>query len=126
MQSRATAEASPYDAVLSRCDESCSGSQFWGRQFAAQGHEVRLLIPAQFAKPYAKGNNNDFNDALAIAEAANWTAIPSVPLKNKEQLELQAIHRVRQRLIGDRAPPSTKWGRCCMSKVLLLALRQGR
>ena len=81
--------------------ESCSGSQFWGRRFAEHGNEVRLS-PAQFVKPYLKANKNDFNDALAIAEAANRATIPSVPLKNTEQLELQAIHRVRQRLIGDR------------------------
>jgi transposase len=60
------------------------------------------LIPAQFVKPYLKANKNDFNDALAIAEAASRATIPPVPLKNAEQLELQAIHRVRQRLIGDR------------------------
>jgi transposase len=92
-------------AVTTKCCrvamESCSGSQFWGRRFAEQGHEVRL-IPAQFVKPYVKANKNDFNDALAIAEAASRATIPSVPLKNMEQLELQAIHRVRQRLIGDR------------------------
>jgi transposase len=81
--------------------ESCSGSQFWGRRFAAQGHEVRL-IPAQFVKPYVKANKNDFNDALAIAEAASRATIPSVPLKNMEQLELQAIHRVRP--ASDRRP----------------------
>ncbi len=81
--------------------ESCCGSQFWGRRFAAQGHEIRL-IPAQFVKPYVKANKNDFNDALAIAAAAGRATIPSVPLKNTEQLELQAIHRVRQRQIGDR------------------------
>jgi transposase len=81
--------------------ESCPGSQFWGRQFAEQGHDVRL-IPAQFVKPYVKSNKNDFNDALAIAEAASRATIPSVPLKNIEQLELQATHRVRQRLVADR------------------------
>lgn len=81
--------------------ESCSGSQFWGRSFAEHGHDVRL-IPAQFVKPFVKSNKNDFNDALAIAEAASRATIPSVPLKNIEQLELQAIHRVRQRLVADR------------------------
>jgi transposase len=81
--------------------ESCPGSQFWGRKFAEQGHEVKL-IPAQFVKPYVKSNKNDFNDALAIAEAASRATIPSVPLKNLEQLELQATHRVRQRLVADR------------------------
>jgi len=92
-------------ATTTRClvaMESCSGSQFWGRHFASHGHEVRL-IPAQFVKPYVKANKNDFNDALAIAEAAGRATIPSVPLKNTEQLEPQAINRVRQRLIADRS-----------------------
>jgi transposase len=81
--------------------ESCPGSQFWGRRFAEHGHAVKL-IPAQFVKPYVKSNKNDFNDALAIARAASRATIPSVPLKNIEQLELQATHRVRQRLVADR------------------------
>ena len=81
--------------------ESCPGSQFWGRRFADHGHTVRV-IPAQFVKPYVKSNKNDFNDALAIAEAASRATVPSVPLKNAEQLELQATHRVRQRLVADR------------------------
>lgn len=81
--------------------ESCPGSQFWGRCFARAGHDVRL-IPAQFVKPYLKTNKNDFNDALAIAEAASRATIRTVPLKNTEQLELQAIHRVRERLITER------------------------
>jgi len=91
-------------ATITKCVvamESCPGSQFWGRQFAEHGHAVKL-IPAQFVKPYVKSNKNDFNDALAIAEAASRATIPSVPLKNIEQLELQATHRVRQRLVADR------------------------
>lgn len=81
--------------------ESCPGSQYWGRRFAAHGHEPRL-IPAQFVKPYVKSNKNDFNDAEAIAEAAGRATMRFVPLKNSEQLELQAIHRVRHRFIVER------------------------
>jgi transposase len=81
--------------------ESCPGSQHWGRRFAAHGHEVRI-IPAQFVKPYLKGNKNDFNDAEAIAEAASRGTMRFVPLKNAEQLELQATHRVRERFVSER------------------------
>ena len=81
--------------------ESCSGSQFRGRSFAGQGHDVRL-IPVQFVKPYVKANKNDFNDALRSPKPRGRATIPSVPLKNAEQLELQAIHRVCRRLIDDR------------------------
>jgi transposase len=53
-------------------------------------------------KPYVKGNKNDFNDAAAIAEAAGRASMPYVPLKTTEQLELQALHRVRRRFIVER------------------------
>jgi transposase len=81
--------------------ESCPGSQYWGRVFAAAGHEVRIL-PAQFVKPYLKSNKNDFNDAAAIAEAGGRASMRYVPLKTMEQLELQTLHRVRRRLIVER------------------------
>jgi len=81
--------------------ESCPGSQYWGRVFARAGHEVRIL-PAQFVKPYLKANKNDFNDAEAIAEAGSRANMRCVPLKTSEQLELQALHRVRQRVIVER------------------------
>src|SRR5712691_2170705 len=81
--------------------ESCPGSQYWGRVFTKAGHEVRIL-PAQFVKPYLKANKNDFNDAEAIAEAAGRASMRWVPLKTNEQLELQALHRVRRRFIIER------------------------
>ncbi len=91
-------------ATLSPCIvamEACAGSQYWGRQFQNAGHTVRI-VPAQFVKPYLKSNKNDFNDAGAIAEAASRGSIRLVPLKSVDQLELQAIHRVRQRMIVER------------------------
>ncbi len=79
--------------------ESCSGSQCWGRIFAQAGHDVRL-VPAQ--KPYVKTNKNDFNDAHASAEAASRASMRFVPLKTPEQLELQALRRIRRRLVAQR------------------------
>jgi transposase len=81
--------------------ESCPGSQYWGRAFAKAGHEIRIL-PAQFVKPYLKANKKDFNDAEAIAEAGGRASMRCVPLKTNEQLELQALHRVRRRFIIER------------------------
>ncbi|WP_186102587.1 IS110 family transposase [Burkholderia gladioli] len=80
--------------------EACPGSQFWGRRFQQAGHELRI-IPAQFVKPYLKSNKNDFNDAQ-IAEAASRGSMRCVPLKTTDQIELQALHRVRQRFIVER------------------------
>ena len=81
--------------------EACGGSQYWGRLFAQAGHEVRI-VPAQFVKPYVKTNKNDFNDAEAIAGAASRAPMRFVPLKTTEQLELQASHRIRRRLVHER------------------------
>lgn len=81
--------------------ESCPGSQVWGRRFQHAGFVVRI-IPAQFVKPYLKSNKNDFNDAEAIAEAGSRGTMRCVALKSTDQLELQALHRVRQRFIVER------------------------
>jgi hypothetical protein len=81
--------------------EACSGAHFLGRALRAQGHDVRL-IPAQFVKPFVKSNKNDFLDAEAIAEAVARRNMRFVPIKTDDQLDLQAIHRVRDRLIACR------------------------
>jgi transposase len=98
------AQLAAYAATAPTCvvaTESCPGSQYWGRVFTQAGHEVRIL-PAQFVKPYLKANKNDFNDAAAIAEAGGRASMRCVPLKTTEQLELQALHRVRRRVIVER------------------------
>jgi len=81
--------------------EACSGSHFLGAKLREQGHDVRL-IPAQFLKPYRKSNKNDFLDAEAIAEAVGKENMRFVPIKSEEQLDVQAIHRVRDRLVQRR------------------------
>jgi transposase len=81
--------------------EACSGAHFLGCTLRAQGHDVRL-IPAQFVKPFVKSNKNDFLDAEAIAEAVDRHNMRFVPIKTDDQLDLQALHRVRDRLIARR------------------------
>src|SRR6185437_11549393 len=81
--------------------EACSGSHFLGARLRELGHEVRLL-PAQFVKPYRKSNKNDFIDAEAIAEAVTKQNMRFVPTKSQEQLDVQAMHRVRDRLVQRR------------------------
>ena len=75
------------------------GSHFLGRALREQGHEVRL-IPAQFVRPFVKSNKNDYRDAEAIAEAVERENMRFVPIKTEDQLDLQALHRVRDRLGG--------------------------
>ena len=81
--------------------EACAGAHFLGRALRQQGHDVRL-IPAQFVKPFVKSNKNDFVDAEAIAEAVDRKNMRFVPIKTDDQLDLQAIHRVRDRLVARR------------------------
>ncbi len=81
--------------------EACSGAHFIGTALRIQGHDVRL-IPAQFVKPFVKSNKNDFIDAEAIAEAVTRENMRFVPIKNDDQLDLQALHRVRDRLVHRR------------------------
>jgi transposase len=81
--------------------EACSGAHFLGRALSEQGHDVKL-IPAQFVKPFVKSNKNDFLDAEAIAEAVDRRNMRFVPIKTDDQLDLQALHRVRDRLMMRR------------------------
>src|SRR5215210_4464482 len=81
--------------------EACAGAHHTGRQLQALGHDVQL-IPAQYVKPFLKGHKNDYRDAEAIAEAVQRPTMRPVPLKSAEQLDLQALHRVRSRLVGQR------------------------
>ena len=76
--------------------EACSGAHFLGRALQAQGHDVKL-IPAQFVKPFVKSNKNDFLDAEADRQNMRF-----VPIKTDDQLDLQALHRVRDRLMARR------------------------
>src|SRR6202162_2621700 len=81
--------------------EACSGSHFLGRALREQGHDVRLM-PAQYVKPYVQTNKSDFLDAEAIAEAVQRPRMRFVPIKTEEQLDLQALHRVRERWVMRR------------------------
>jgi transposase len=82
--------------------EACCGAHHLGRSLMTQGHEVRLM-PGQYVRPYVKTNKNDFLDAEGIAEAVQRPRMRFVPIKSDEQLDLQALHRVRNRLICQRA-----------------------
>ena len=62
-------------------------------------HDARLM-PAKYVRPYSKGQKNDFRDAEAIAEAAQRPTMKFVATKTADQLDLQALHRVRERLVS--------------------------
>jgi len=81
--------------------EACGGAHYWARCFREHGHEVKLMAP-QYVKPYVKTNKNDMRDAEAIAEAVTRPTMRFVPTKDVDQQDLQALHRVRERLMGER------------------------
>jgi len=81
--------------------EACLSAHFVSRALRQLGHEPRI-IPAIYVKPFVKGQKNDYNDAEAIAEAALRPNLRTVREKSQEQLDLQACHRVRSRLVSRR------------------------
>jgi len=94
----------PYFANLPAClvgMEACASAHHWARELGALGHRVKL-IPPQYVKPYVRGNKNDYNDALAIAEAVTRSEMRFVAVKTPEQQDIQALHRLRERCLADR------------------------
>ena len=81
--------------------EACCGAHHLGRILEGQGHQVRLMSP-EYVRPYVKAQKNDDRDAEAIAEAATRPTMRFVELKSAEQLDMQSLHRVRDRLVGER------------------------
>ena len=81
--------------------EACVGAHHLSRKLRMLGHDARLM-PAKYVRPYSKGQKNDFRDAEAIAEAVQRPTMKFVVTKTAEQLDLQALHRVRERLVSQR------------------------
>lgn len=81
--------------------EACLSAHFVSRTLRGMGFEPRI-IPAIYVKPFNKGQKNDYNDAEAIAEAALRPNLRTVAEKDQDQLDLQALHRVRARLVSRR------------------------
>ena len=81
--------------------EACVGAHHLSRRLKALGHDARLM-PAKYVRPYSKGQKNDLRDAEAIAEAVQRPTMKFVATKTVGQLDLQALHRVRERLVSQR------------------------
>ena len=81
--------------------EACVGAHHLSRKLQVLGHNARLM-PAKYVRPYSKGQKNDFRDAEAIAEAVQRPTMKFVATKTADQLDLQALHRVRERLVSQR------------------------
>jgi transposase len=81
--------------------EACVGAHHLSRGLQKLGNDARLM-PARYVRPYSKGQKNDFRDAEAIAEAVERPTMKFVATKTADQLDLQAMHRVRERLVSQR------------------------
>src|SRR3979490_964977 len=81
--------------------EACVGAHHLSRGLQKLGHDARLM-PARYVRPYSKGQKNDFRDAEAIAEALQRPTMKFVATKTADQLDLQGLHRVRERLVSQR------------------------
>ena len=81
--------------------EAGMATHYVARELIALGHDVRQVPPA-YARPFRQAHKNDFQDAYAIAEAVQRPSTRCVPVKTDDQLDLQALHRVRSRLISER------------------------
>jgi transposase len=81
--------------------EAGMATHYVARELSALGHDVKQ-VPPTYAKPFRQGHKNDFRDAYAVAEAVQRPSTRCVPVKTDNQLDLQALHRVRSRLISDR------------------------
>lgn len=105
MRKRMTRDAIvTFAATLPTCViamEACCGAHFLGRTLALYGHTIRLMSP-EYVQPYVKAQKTDDRDAEAIAEAATRPTMRFVSLKSDDQLDLQILHRVRERLVNAR------------------------
>ena len=99
-----------YFANLPPCTvaiEGCASAHHWKRELVKLGHRVKLL-PAQHVKAHVRGNKNDYNDALALAEASRVPEMREVTCKSIDQQSIQALHRLRASALGDRTALSNQ------------------
>lgn len=93
---RLLADTIPCTVVM----EACGGAHHWARTAKNCGHLPKLIAP-KFVKCFVDNYNNDFNDCLAIFQAASRPRARFVAVKSQQQ-EIAFLHRSRSRLIQDR------------------------
>jgi transposase len=105
--------------------EACCGAHHMGHALAALGHEIRLMSP-EYVRPYVKAQKNDDRDAEAIAEAATRPTMRFVELKSEEQLDIQTLHRVRDRLVSERTSLTNQIRSLLLERGHVVALGHAR
>jgi transposase len=81
--------------------DACGSAHYWARRLREQGHEGRLSAPP-FVEASVKSPKHDARAAEAICEAVTRPTMRVVPIKQLEPQDLQALQRVRERLIKAR------------------------
>lgn len=103
--------------------EASCGAHHLARRLSELGHDAKLM-PAQYVRPFVKTNKHDAADAEACCEAVQRPSMRFVPIKSEAQLDVQALHRARDRLVASRT------GLINQIRAFLLergiTLRQGR
>ena len=100
--------------------EACSGAHYFAARLREFGHDVRL-IPGQFVKPYRKAQKNDFNDAEAIAEAVSRANMRFLRARSMEELQLQAFHRARDRIVVSTPHKAIRYAPSCSRPASVFA-----
>jgi transposase len=103
--------------------EACCGAHFLGRTLQRRGHTVRLMSP-EYVQPYVKAQKTDERDAEAIAEAATRPTMRFVPLKSEAQLDLQSLHRARERLVSARTRLTNQLRAVLLERGIILPKRR--
>lgn len=87
--------------------EACGSANYWARKIRDLGHTARI-IPPQYVRGFVRGNHNDANDAQAICEAVRQPHMRFTPIKESHHQDFQNIHRVRERLKGNKTALSNQ------------------
>src|SRR6202043_749592 len=80
--------------------------------------------PPRPSSTLLKAQKNDDRDAEAIAEAATRPTMRFVELKSEEQLDMQTLHRARDRLVGERTALINQLRAILLERGIVIA--QGR
>jgi transposase len=75
---------------------ACLSAHFVSRPLRQLGHEPRI-IPAIYVKPFVKGQKNDYNDAVAIAEASMRPNLRTVRERRRINSTSRPTHIDRER-----------------------------
>ena len=103
--------------------EACCGAHYLGRVLQQQGHTVRLMAP-EYVQPYVKAQKTDDRDVEAIAEAATRSTMRFVSLKSEAQLDLQVLHRARQRLVAARTRLTNRLRAVLLERGIIIPKRR--